>query len=81
MTPHPHGLLRGSQLGMALSPSQAELLYQRAVLGSLKDAAAACDMLPGTAHGTSADTIAKLGAADIIEAFRLVGWLKPVRLP
>lgn len=78
MTAHPHGLLRGSKLGAPLSPRQRELLYQRAMTGSLKDAAQVCGMNLETAKGTSADIISKLGATDIIGAFRAMGWLKPV---
>ena len=63
---------------MPITPAQHALLYQRALLGSLKDAAAVLGIAPGTAHGQSADAISRLGVDDVIAAFRLLGWLRPL---
>ena len=79
MATHPHGRLRGSQAGRPLSRRQHELLYQRAMTGSLKDAALVCGMAPDSAHGSFADIFSKLGVDDITGAYRAMGWLKPER--
>lgn len=61
-----------------LSQYEYNVLYQRAVTGSVKEAAQALGKNPHSLHHTTADAFAKLGVEDIISAFRKMGWLKPV---
>lgn len=70
--------LRGEVLGLPLTEFEHDLLYQRAIEGSRKDAARAAGQNTNSAHHTMASIFAKLGVEDLTSAFWAMGWLRPI---
>lgn len=70
--------LRGDLLGQPLSKGEHDLLYQRAIEGSRKDAARVMGKNPHSVHSTMAVIFAKLGVEDLVSAFWAIGWLRPL---
>jgi DNA-binding CsgD family transcriptional regulator len=69
---------RGDVRGLPLSPTEHEVLYQRAMTGSRKDAAAAVGLSPRSVHHHIASAYAKLGVEDLVAAFSKLDWLHPL---
>ena len=72
------GGIRGDQYGMQLSSYEYDLLYYRAVTGTVKEACAILGKNPWSAHHTMRDVFRKLGVEDVVAAFRVMGWLTPI---
>jgi DNA-binding CsgD family transcriptional regulator len=70
--------LRGTLIGRRLTQREHDLLYWRAELSSVKEAADELGLNFHSVHGTFATAFEKLGVEDIIGAFRAMGWLRPV---
>lgn len=70
--------LRGEIRGMPLSEGEHNLLYQRAIEGSRKDAARVLGANPNTVHHAMQTIFEKLGVEDLISAFFAMGWLNPL---
>lgn len=65
--------------GLPLSHREQEVLYERAMTGSEKDAAAKLGIALQTCKNHATSIYAKLGVQDIAGAWRAVGWLRPTR--
>jgi hypothetical protein len=69
--------LRGEVKGAPLSEAEHNLLYQRAIEGSRKDAVRVTGS-GGNGHHLMASIFAKLGVEDLVSAFWAMGWLRPL---
>jgi hypothetical protein len=70
--------LRGEAKGIPLTKHEHDLLYQRAIEGSRKDAARAAGQNYSSVHHTMASIFAKLDVEDLVSAFWAMGWLNPL---
>lgn len=65
-------------MGKPLTKCQYDLLYQRAMTGSVKEAAAALGKNFSSSHHVIATAFRNLGVEDMTAAFRALGWLRPI---
>jgi hypothetical protein len=70
--------LRGDRRGQPLTQQEHDLMFERAMQGSRKDAARETHVSTSTARDRMKQIFEKLGVEDITSAYWAMGWLRPL---